>query len=85
MLDALQFLSLNEDLLTSARGDVVRSLIATYKSLGGGWQLREGNDFITDELKEVMGERTNWGAFMEAGGIEPVEESERGSWRSPDF
>jgi NodT family efflux transporter outer membrane factor (OMF) lipoprotein len=85
VLDAQQFLSLNEDQLTAARGDVVRSLIATYKALGGGWQLREGNDFISDDLKNTMTERTNWGEFMEPAAIQPVEASERGTWRSPDF
>jgi NodT family efflux transporter outer membrane factor (OMF) lipoprotein len=85
VLDSQQFLSLNEDQLTAARGDVVRSLIATYKALGGGWQLREGHDFISDELKNTMTERTNWGEFMEPAAIQPVEESERGAWRSPDF
>ncbi len=82
VLDAQQFLSLNEDRLTVARGEVVRSLISTYKALGGGWQIRATNDFVSDELKKTMSERTNWGGLLQP--VQSVDESERGSWRLPD-
>jgi hypothetical protein len=35
-----------------------------YKALGGGWQIREGQDFVKDKTKEVMEERTNWGDLL---------------------
>jgi NodT family efflux transporter outer membrane factor (OMF) lipoprotein len=84
VLDSLQFLSLNEDLLAAARGEEARSLVSTYKALGGGWQMREGNDYISDDIRNTMQERTNWGELMEASSVVPVEASERGSWRLPD-
>jgi NodT family efflux transporter outer membrane factor (OMF) lipoprotein len=84
VLDAQQFLSLNEDLLAAARGEEARSLVATYKALGGGWQIREGNDYIADDIRQIMQERTNWGELMEASSVEPVEPGDRGSWRLPD-
>lgn len=84
VLDAQQFLSLNEDQLAAARGEEVRSLIATYKALGGGWQIREGNDFISDKNRNTMQERTNWGELMEASSVVPLEADERGKWRLPD-
>ena len=71
VLDAQQFLVLNEDRLTEARGKVSRSLIATYKALGGGWQIREGKPFIPEAAKATMGERTNWGELLEPAAVEP--------------
>lgn len=84
VLDAQQFMLLNEDQLTEARGEVASSLIATYKALGGGWQIREGKSFVSDEVRATMGERTNWGELLEPAAVEPVPEDQRGSWRAPD-
>ena len=84
VLDAQQFLSLNEDQLAAARGEEVNSLIATYKALGGGWQIREGNDYISEENRNIMQQRTNWGELMDASSVVPVEADERGKWRLPD-
>ncbi|MBE9549728.1 MAG: efflux transporter outer membrane subunit, partial [Proteobacteria bacterium] len=53
-----------QDSLTSARGQVVSSLVATYKALGGGWQLREGNNYVGPELINSMEERTDWGELL---------------------
>ena len=40
-------------------------LIAMYKALGGGWELREGHNFISEENRNAMEERTNWGDLLE--------------------
>ncbi len=84
VLDAQRFLLLTEDQVTAARGKVARSLIATYKALGGGWQIREGNAFIPEEVKATMRERTNWGDLLDTQAVQPVPAEERGSWRKPD-
>jgi len=63
-------LLLQQDSLTSARGDVVTSLIATYKALGGGWQIRQGQDYINPELKARMMNRTDWGGLLDPGSAE---------------
>ncbi len=55
-----------EALLTDARGRVARNLVALYRALGGGWQIREGNDLISTESKDAMRERTNWGDLLDA-------------------
>lgn len=55
-----------QDALIAARGQVVSNLVATYKALGGGWQIREGQDFITPALAEQMAERTDWGELLQA-------------------
>ncbi len=53
-----------QDALTSARGQVVSNLVATYKALGGGWQLREGNSYINPDVIDSMEERTDWGEWL---------------------
>lgn len=85
VLDAQQFLVLNEDRLTKARGSVATNLINTYKALGGGWQIRDGKPFIPVKVKQEMGERTNWGELLETNETKPVPADKRGSWRAPDM
>jgi hypothetical protein len=67
-----------EGLLTDARGRVARNLVAVYRSLGGGWQIREGQDLISTESKDAMRERTKWGDLLEIEETRPVAEDERG-------
>ncbi len=84
VLIAQKALALQEALLTDARGSVARNLIDIYRALGGGWQIREGKDFIPADVRDVMRERTNWGDLLEAGAVDPAPETDRGRWRAPD-
>ena len=55
-----------EDALASAQGNVALGLISVYRALGGGWEMRNNRDVISDEVKTEMERRTNWGAMLEA-------------------
>lgn len=59
-------LLLQQDLLTGARGHLAGNLVGLYRSLGGGWQLREGNDFVSDKVRDNMQQRTDWGDLLES-------------------
>jgi len=50
--------------LTANRGAVTTSAIALYKALGGGWEVREGNDFVPDDTQREMRARTRWGGML---------------------
>ena len=50
--------------LVQAEGDVPQAVIALYRSLGGGWQIRKGNDMVPKEIKEQMAARTDWGNLL---------------------
>lgn len=50
--------------LINAEGDVPKTLVALYRALGGGWEMRGCNDFIADEIKDEMGARTHWGSLL---------------------
>lgn len=52
--------------LISAQGDVPQALVALYRSLGGGWQIRKGNDIVPYQIKKEMGARTNWGNLLKS-------------------
>jgi len=53
-----------QDQWTQTRGDISTNLIAMYKALGGGWQIRKDKDYVTDEIKDTMRERTDWGKIL---------------------
>ena len=50
--------------LADAQGDIPQALIALYRALGGGWQIRNGNDLVPQQIKEEMAARTNWGTLL---------------------
>lgn len=56
------------DALVSTRGAVALSVIALYKALGGGWELREGHDFVSDDTRQELQARTAWGGLLSPAG-----------------
>jgi NodT family efflux transporter outer membrane factor (OMF) lipoprotein len=64
VLTAEQDLLTQQNNLATTLGDISRNLVAVYRALGGGWQLREGGDFVPDAIKQAMEERTNWGKLL---------------------
>jgi len=49
----------------NAQSSAVAGVVNTYRALGGGWQLRNGGDVISEAVKKQMAERTNWGRMLE--------------------
>jgi len=64
VLTAEQNLYQAQNNLALATGSIALGLITTYRSLGGGWQIREGRDFVPEETQREMRERTNWGTLL---------------------
>ena len=64
VLTAEQNLYTAENNLAVAYGNYASSLTTIYRSLGGGWQLREGQEFVRGANREQMRERTNWGDLL---------------------
>lgn len=63
VLNAQQSLFGQQQRFAANRGEIVRSLIAIYRSLGGGWQVNR--QFVDDETKQQMEQRTNWGKLLD--------------------
>jgi len=85
VLTAEQAVLAQEDALMQSRGAVPLALVSIYKALGGGWQLREGNEFIPLETKSRMSERINWGDLLNTLPREEGEESKTSVPSSPDW
>jgi NodT family efflux transporter outer membrane factor (OMF) lipoprotein len=61
VLDAQRSLLLQQNNLTQASSSVATNLIALYKALGGGWELRQGQPVVPAQTQNEMKERTDWG------------------------
>jgi outer membrane protein TolC len=68
--DFTTVLTAQQDLLTAQNqlavflGDIPLNLVNVYQAMGGGWQLREGNDFVPPAVQQVMRQRTDWGNLL---------------------
>jgi NodT family efflux transporter outer membrane factor (OMF) lipoprotein len=86
VLDSQRFLATQADRLTEVSGQVGSSLVATYKALGGGWQIREGEEVLSTENRNAMIERTSWGGLLDPEAVErPVDDKDRRDWQWPDW
>jgi outer membrane protein TolC len=65
VLDTQRLLARDQDQLTQARGSVASNLIAAYRAMGGGWQLRLDQSFVGEDVKAQMRERTDWGGLLD--------------------
>ncbi|MCZ6890268.1 MAG: TolC family protein [Gammaproteobacteria bacterium] len=63
VLDAQQSLFGQQQRYAANRGDIVRSLIAIYRSLGGGWQANR--QYIDEQTRQQLEGRTNWGELLD--------------------
>ena len=57
--------------LTSAKGDIPKAVVALYRSLGGGWQIRGCNDIVSNQVKLEMAKRINWGNLLKQENHQP--------------
>ena len=86
VLDSQRFLATQEERLTEVSGQVSTDLVATYKALGGGWQIREGEEIVSTENRNEMIERTSWGGLLDPEELElPVDAKDRRDWQWPDW
>jgi len=91
VLDTQQTLLRVQDRYTLVRGDVVAGLIATYKALGGGWEMRAGQSFVSPERQDIMKDRTDWGHLLDSESVPeelpapPPTGSDQPLFNSPDW
>jgi NodT family efflux transporter outer membrane factor (OMF) lipoprotein len=57
-----------ESNLAVARANISLGATAIYRALGGGWQIRQDSEFVTDATRNEMRARTNWGALLPGAG-----------------
>src|SRR5262249_10213701 len=88
VLNTQQFLVSEQDRLVATQGSVVLNLVAMYKALGGGWEVRIGKDLVPVETQRQMIERTTWRSMIttqeqtqDLDAAASGTESDRGWWR----
>jgi NodT family efflux transporter outer membrane factor (OMF) lipoprotein len=64
VLDTQRALLQEEIRLTETSSSIATNLIALYKALGGGWELRQGQSVIAESTQAEMQKRTNWGSLL---------------------
>ena len=82
VLDAQQSLFNQQTRYVANKGVVAGSLVDLYRALGGGWEIRKSGEFVDEENRRMMRERTDWGKLLEPGAADPPPAGER---RRPDW
>jgi NodT family efflux transporter outer membrane factor (OMF) lipoprotein len=86
VLTAQQTLLSQQDSLASTLGNISTSLVGVYRALGGGWEIREGQDLVPPEVKAEMERRTNWGHLLVPSAYNlPASREPRSTPRLPDW
>jgi hypothetical protein len=57
--------------LAMASANVSLGATAIYRALGGGWQIREDSEFVTEATRDQMRARTDWGNLLLPGKLQP--------------
>ena len=86
VLDTNRTLAAQQDAYAQTRGNIATNLIAMYKALGGGWEVRSGTDFVPEDVRRKMSERTDWGKLLEVSEDNiPASAVPADHWRTPDW
>ena len=86
VLIAQQSLLNEQDSLAVTLGDISMNLTGVYRSLGGGWEIRDGKALVPPEITEEMAKRTNWGNLLAPASYNPpLIEEHKSSIRPPDW
>lgn len=65
LLSTVESLTRNQDLFAQIKGSLAINVISLYKALGGGWQMSEGEAYISNEIAAKMEKRTDWGRYLD--------------------
>ena len=86
VLTAQQALLNQQDALAVTLSNISTNLVGVYRALGGGWEIREGQDLVPPEIKAEMQQRTNWGRLLAPSTYNPPASREPESApRLPDW
>ncbi|WP_442753821.1 efflux transporter outer membrane subunit [Methylocystis sp. JAN1] len=66
VLDAQTRLLDERNRLAETRSSIATNLVALYKALGGGWEIRKGKPIVPEVMQAGMMNRTDWGNLLPA-------------------
>jgi len=73
VLSAQQALLVEQNNLADTLGNISRNLVALYRALGGGWEIRDDHDVVSEATKQEMTKRTCWGKLLQPATHIPCE------------
>src|SRR5499427_8496875 len=86
VLTAQQSLLNQQDSLANTLGTISASLVGVYRALGGGWEIREGQELVPPAIKAEMEKRTNWGHLLAPANYNlPASRQPESAPRLPDW
>lgn len=71
VLVAQQALLSEQDNLATTLGSISNNLVQVYRALGGGWEVRDGQELVPPAIREQMAKRTNWGGLLSPASYNP--------------
>jgi outer membrane protein TolC len=66
VLDSQRTFFNQQDLLVATRGGLMQSVVAIYKSMGGGWEPGRSRLVIDDATRDTMARRSDWNNLLAA-------------------
>jgi NodT family efflux transporter outer membrane factor (OMF) lipoprotein len=86
VLTAQNTLLAQQDSLASTLGTISSSLVGIYRALGGGWEIREGQDLVPPDVRAEMERRTSWGGLLAPANYNlPASRQPQSTPRLPDW
>ncbi|WP_244221551.1 efflux transporter outer membrane subunit [Corallococcus exercitus] len=64
VLDAQRSLLEQQNNLAQTSSSIATNLVALYKALGGGWEVRRDQPVVPEPMQTEMEQRTNWGDML---------------------
>ncbi|WP_244224570.1 efflux transporter outer membrane subunit [Corallococcus sicarius] len=64
VLDAQRSLLQQQNNLVQTNSSIATNLVALYKALGGGWEVRKDQPVVPEPMQDEMEKRTNWGDMV---------------------
>ncbi|WP_338870748.1 efflux transporter outer membrane subunit [Myxococcus stipitatus] len=64
VLDAQRSLLEQQNNMAQTSSSIATNLVALYKALGGGWEIRQGQPIVPEPMQNEMKKRTHWGDML---------------------
>lgn len=65
LLNSVEKMTRAEDSYATIKGNVANQVVALYKSLGGGWEARTGQPFLSETTAKQMQDRSDWDDLLD--------------------
>ncbi|CAB3675206.1 efflux transporter outer membrane subunit [Paraburkholderia rhynchosiae] len=72
VLDASRSALRDGDSLAQSQGLAALAAVSLYRALGGGWEVAEGQQVVSERIAEEMARRTDWGRLLNPPARSPV-------------